>query len=134
VTVATISDELRTRYELPEAVKGVVIVEVKEGGPAGTESLRPGDVIVEVGQEEVGSPPDVAAKVSQAQQENKKSVLLLVDRQGDLRFVALRFPDAGGGAPEGGAGVPEAPGSPSEGGRAAPEGGGAAPEGGGGSE
>ena len=96
MTVATISDELRTRFELPEAVKGVVIVEVKEGGPAGAESLRPGDVIVEVGQEEVDSPPEVAAKVSQAQQDNKKSVLLLVDRQGDLRFVALRFPDQGG--------------------------------------
>jgi S1-C subfamily serine protease len=134
VTVATISDELRTRYELPEAVKGVVIVEVKEGGPAGAESLRPGDVIVEVGQEEVASPPDVAAKINQAQQDNKKSVLLLVDRQGDLRFVALRFPDAGGGSPEGGAGVPEAPGGPSEGGRSSPDEGGAPPEGGGGSE
>jgi serine protease Do len=135
VTVATISDELRTRYELTEGVNGVVIVEVKEGGPAGAESLRPGDVIVEVGQEEVASPPDVAAKINQAQQDNKKSVLLLVDRQGDLRFVALRFPDAGGGSPEGGgAGVPEAPGGPSEGGRSSPEGGGAPPEGGGGSE
>ena len=131
MTVATISDELRTRYELTEGVNGVVIVEVKEGGPAGAESLRPGDVIVEVGQEEVASPPDVAAKVSRAQQDNKKSVLLLVDRQGDLRFVALRFPEAGG-APGGGAGGPEAPGNPAEGGSAAPpEGGGAPPEGGG---
>jgi serine protease Do len=98
VTVATITDELRTRYELSEDVSGVVIVEVKEGGPAGAESLRPGDVIVEVGQEEVNSPPEVTAKVNQAQQENKKSVLLLIDRQGDLRFVALRFPAGGGGS------------------------------------
>jgi serine protease Do len=135
VTVATISDELRTRYERTENAKGVVIVEVKEGGPAGAESLRPGDVIVEVGQEEVTSPPEVAAKVSQAQQDNKKSVLLLVERQGDLRFVALRFPEAGGGSPGGGAGAPEAPGNSSEGGRAAPPEGGDAPsEGGGGSE
>ena len=50
-------------------------------------------MIVEVGQEEVNSPPEVQAKVNQAQQENKKSVLLLIDRQGDLRFVALRFPE-----------------------------------------
>ena len=92
MTVATITDELRTRYELAEGVSGVVIVEVKEGGPAGAESLRPGDVIVEVGQEEVNSPPEVTAKVNLAQQDNKKSVLLLIDRQGDLRFVALRFP------------------------------------------
>jgi serine protease Do len=96
VTVATINDELRARYELGEAITGVVIVEVKEGGPAGAESLRPGDVIVEVGQEEVNSPPEVTAKVNQAQQEDKKSVLLLIDRQGDLRFVALRFPEGSG--------------------------------------
>ncbi len=91
VTVASITDELRQRFELGDAVKGVVIVEVAEGGTAGQENLRPGDVIVEVGQEEVHSPPEVMAKVNQAQQQDKKSVLLLIDRQGDLRFVALRF-------------------------------------------
>jgi serine protease Do len=94
VTVATITDELRTRFELAEDVQGVVILEVAEGGAASKESLRPGDIIVEVGQEEVNSPPEVAAKVGQAQQEDKKSVLLLIDRQGDLRFVALRFAPA----------------------------------------
>lgn len=94
VTVATITEELRARFELPEGAQGVVIVEVAEGSAAAKESLRPGDVIVEVGQEEVSSPPEVAAKVGQAQQDAKKSVLLLIDRSGDLRFVALRFAPA----------------------------------------
>jgi serine protease Do len=98
VTVATLNEELRTRFELGQDVNGVVIVDVLEGSPAGSgdDRLRPGDVIVEVGQEEVNSPPEVQAKVNQAQQEDKKSVLLLIDRQGDLRFVALRLPEAGG--------------------------------------
>jgi serine protease Do len=91
LTVANLSEELRTRFELGPDVNGVVIVDVLADGPAGAETLRPGDVIVEVGQEEVNSPPEVQAKVNQAQQESKKSVLLLIDRQGDLRFVALRF-------------------------------------------
>jgi serine protease Do len=91
VTVATINDELRTRYELSQDASGVVIVEVREGSPAGDQSLRPGDVIVEVGQEEVNSPPEVQAKVNSAKEEGKKSVLLLIDRQGDLRFVAPSF-------------------------------------------
>ena len=73
------------------AARGVVITAVDPGSTAGEESLKPGDLIVEVGQEEVGSPPEIAAKVNQAQQEGKKSILLLIDRQGDLRFVALRF-------------------------------------------
>jgi serine protease Do len=94
VTVATITEELRTRFELPEGSQGVVIVDVLAGSAAERESLRPGDVIVEVAQEEVNSPPEVAAKVGQAQQDAKKSVLLLIDRSGDLRFVALRFAPA----------------------------------------
>ena len=91
LTISNLEAEQRTQFSLPETVKGVVITEVAEGSTAADESLKPGDVIVEVGQEAVSSPPEVAAKVSQAQQEGKKSILLLIDRQGDLRFVALRF-------------------------------------------
>ena len=91
VTIASITDEMRERFELPGETKGVVITEVSDGSTAGEENLRPGDVIVEVGQEEVNSPPEVSAKINQAQSEDKKSVLLLIDRKGDLRFVALRF-------------------------------------------
>jgi serine protease Do len=92
LSVASLTEELRTRFEISPDVKGVVIVEVREASTGSEESLRPGDVIVEVGQEEVNSPPEVAAKVNQAKQDDKKSVLLLIDRQGDLRFVALRLP------------------------------------------
>ncbi len=94
ITVATITAELRTRFQLAEDIKGVVIMNVADGGTASHENLRAGDVIVEVGQEEVHSPPEVLAKVNQAKQDDKKSVLLLVDHQGDLRFVALRLADA----------------------------------------
>jgi serine protease Do len=92
LSVASLTEELRMRFEISPDVKGVVIVEVREASTGSEESLRPGDVIVEVGQEEVNSPPEVAAKVNQAKQDDKKSVLLLIDRQGDLRFVALRLP------------------------------------------
>jgi serine protease Do len=93
LTVSSITDELKTRFQLSPDAHGVVIVEVADSSPAG-QDLRPGDLIVEVGQEEVNSPPEVAAKVNQARQDEKKSVLLLIDRQGDLRFVALRLADA----------------------------------------
>ncbi len=45
--------EQRTQFSLPEDAKGVVITEVAEGSTAAEESLKPGDLIVEVGQEEV---------------------------------------------------------------------------------
>ncbi len=91
IKIASLYDELRVRFDLPEDAKGVVIVDVDLGSSAAEEGLQPGDLIVEVNQEEVNSPPEVLARVNQAKQEGKKSVLFLVDRKGDLRFVALRF-------------------------------------------
>ncbi len=93
VSVRELNDELRGQYQIPPGGKGLVIVEVDPAGPAAAENLRPGDLIVEVNQEEVATPADLAARVAKLKQEGKKSALLLVDRQGDLRFVALRFPE-----------------------------------------
>ena len=53
--------------------------------------MKPGDIIVEVAQEEVKSPGQVAAKIEEAKKAGRKSVLMLVDRQGDLRFVAIKL-------------------------------------------
>jgi serine protease Do len=91
VTVSALTPDLKSQYNLNDEAKGVVVTEVASGSSAAEENLRPGDLIVEIGQEQVGSPPEVMAKVNQAKQESKKSLLLLVDRQGDLRFVALRL-------------------------------------------
>jgi serine protease Do len=89
--VRELNDELRGQYQVPPGGKGLLIVEVDPAGPAAAENLRPGDLIVEVNQEQVATPADLAARIAKLKQEGKKSALLLVDRQGDLRFVALRF-------------------------------------------
>lgn len=84
-----VTDETRRQFELKGDVKGVLVVEVKAGSPAAEKGVRPGDMIIEVGQEEVKTAADVGAKITKAKEQNRKSVLLLVERQGDLRFVAL---------------------------------------------
>ena len=61
------------------------------GGVTRVRGLEEGDVVVEVSQEEVKSPADVAAKVEAVRKAGRKSVLLLVERAGELRFVALRL-------------------------------------------
>lgn len=89
--VASLDPELRQRFSLPEDLAGVVVVEVRPDSPAAREGLEPGDVILEVDQEEVASPPEILARVLEAKQQGKPSVLLLVDRRGDPQFVVLRF-------------------------------------------
>lgn len=93
ISVAALTAETRQTFRVPEQAQGVVVVGVQPGGAGAQENLQPGDLIVEVGQEQVGSPPEVLAKVEQARDEDKRSVLVLVNRQGDLRFVALRLAD-----------------------------------------
>ncbi|HEX8374149.1 MAG TPA: PDZ domain-containing protein, partial [Geminicoccaceae bacterium] len=90
LTLAAITPELKTEYSLPEAAKGVVVTEVVPDSPAAEESLQAGDLLVEVSQEPVTLPGEALTKINQAAKD-KKTVLLLIDRQGDLRFVALRM-------------------------------------------
>ncbi len=91
LTLSGITDNLKKRFELKEDAKGVVVTEVKGAGPSAEKGLRPGDLIVEVSQEEVADPGDVARKVKEAAEAGRKSVLLLVEGQQGLRFVAIRL-------------------------------------------
>ncbi len=91
LTLSRVTEALKGRYKLDKTVKGVVVTEVREDGPAAEKGIRAGDVIVEVSQEEVVSPAKVAEKVKEAKKAGRKSVLLLLEGQGGLRFVALRI-------------------------------------------
>jgi serine protease Do len=90
VSVTAITDEMREQFKVPDDVRGVLVTGVAADSGAAEKGLRPGDVIVEVNQEEVSSPGQIAAKVSEASDNDRRSVLLLVNRNGDLRFVAVR--------------------------------------------
>jgi len=89
-----VTDEMRLRFDLGEDVRGVLVLDVDVGSPAEEKGLQPGDLIIEVGQEPVASPGDVADKVQAAKEAGRKSVLLLVQRVDDLRFVAVRIGDS----------------------------------------
>jgi serine protease Do len=91
LTLAAITPELKEKFSLGEDAKGVIVVDVAKDSPAAAKGVRPGDMIMEAAQEEVKSPGEVSGKVDEAKKQGRKSILLLVERQGDLRFVALRL-------------------------------------------
>jgi serine protease Do len=88
--LSEITPELRQQFSVPEGVKGVIITDVSAQSDAAEKGLKAGDVILEVSQEEVLSPKEVQAKVDTAKKGGRKSVLLLVERQGNLQFVPLK--------------------------------------------
>ena len=94
MTLSQITPELRERFDLGGDQSGVVITEVDEESAAAEKGIRAGDVIVEVAQEEVATPRDVLEKMRAAKDNERKSVLLLLRRSGDLRFVAVRIDES----------------------------------------
>ena len=87
--LGTLSADARTKFGIADDITGVVVTDVANGGSADEKGVRPGDVIVEVGQEPVGSPAEVEARVADAAEAGRKSVLFLIQSGGDLRFVPL---------------------------------------------
>jgi len=81
----------RAKFKIAAGIQGVVVTAVEGVSPAGEKNLHSGDVIVEVGGEAVKTPDDVAKRVDADVKAGKKSVLLLVNRDGDLQYLGLRL-------------------------------------------
>ncbi len=94
MTVSSMTDELRSKYNIDAEVKGAVITEVAPEGAAADKRLEPGDVITEAGEKEVTGAADVSASIEAAEEAGKSSVLLLVSKAGkqaEMRFIALKI-------------------------------------------
>jgi serine protease Do len=79
---------------MPKDAKGLAVTNVDEASEAFTKGLRAGDVITEAGQQPVERLEDLEARLTEAKDAGRKSLLLLVRRAGDPRFVALSVEDA----------------------------------------
>jgi serine protease Do len=90
LNLANMTDELRKKYKIKDTVSGVVITGVDSNTPASEKRLTPGDVVVEVAQEEVKTAADLQKRIDQLKKDGRKAALLLVaNAEGELRFVAL---------------------------------------------
>lgn len=87
--LAPLTQELRDKFSLSADQKGVLITDISPGSPAAEKGLKPGDVIVEVQQEEVHNPADVIDRVEKFRKANRKSVLMLVQTGDGLHWVPL---------------------------------------------
>jgi serine protease Do len=92
--LANLDDQTRARYGLDDTMKGVVIAGVDSNSDAAEKGLRPGDLITRINQTSVATSTDVTEAVEQAEKAKRKAVLLLVERQGEQRFVAVEIAHA----------------------------------------
>lgn len=86
--VGDITPEIAQQFHL-ETTKGVVIRKVSPDSPAAEAALQPGDVVLEVDHNKIGSVSEFVDKAKVAQK-NKKSALLLVQRQGATIYTVIK--------------------------------------------
>ncbi|WP_438980966.1 Do family serine endopeptidase [Lentibacter sp.] len=87
--LAPLTDDLREQLELGSDANGLVVTDVDEAAEAFEKGLRAGDVITEAGQQKISSVAELQTQVDAAKEGGRKSLLLLVRRSGEPRFVAL---------------------------------------------
>jgi serine protease Do len=95
VVLSPLGREQRSKYKLGADIQGVVITDVDPESSAGDKDIRPGDVIVQVQNQAVQTPEDVDRLVTADGKAGRKAVLLLINRDGQLAYVALPLGDAG---------------------------------------
>ena len=89
LTVQPMTDDIAKSLNLPAGSEGLVVMGVDAASDAGAKGLAAGDVIVEAGQQKVATVTDFQARVTAARDEGRKSILLLIRREGNPRFIAL---------------------------------------------
>lgn len=93
MTLSLLNDQLRSEMGLSETQTGLVVSSVDETSEAFEKGLRAGDLITEAGQQKVTALDQLDDRIAEARDAGRKSLLLLVRRGGDPRFVALGLDD-----------------------------------------
>jgi serine protease Do len=86
---APLTDDARTKYSLPASGPGVMLTGIAPGTAAVGHGLKAGDVILRVQESPVASPDDVQKQLDDARKQHLRHVLLLVQGQDGVRWVAL---------------------------------------------
>ncbi|WP_294611940.1 Do family serine endopeptidase [uncultured Roseovarius sp.] len=89
LTFSPLNDELRSTLDLDSNATGLVVTDVDELAEAYEKGMRAGDLITEAGQQKLTSISDLDERIAEAKEAGRKSLLLLVRRAGEPRFVAL---------------------------------------------
>ena len=89
MTLKPIDGPTAQELGLPAGSEGLAVANVDAASEAAAKGLSRGDIIVEAGQRPVTSLKDLNDRIEEAKAGGRKSMLLLVRRDGDPRFVAL---------------------------------------------
>ena len=96
VKLGVVDQTARTQYGLTDSQRGVLVMRVYDASPAASRGLAEGNLILQVGQQEVNTPEALQAALDRARELKKADILLLVQDGEGLRWVAVPL----GGQPQ----------------------------------
>jgi serine protease Do len=91
LSLGLLDGNARGQYHIGGNVQGVLVTDVAADSPAADKNLRAGDVIVQVQGVAVKTPDDVANQVNAVRKTGKNVVAMLVNRGGDVTYVAVKL-------------------------------------------
>lgn len=94
LSVAALDARMRAKYKLGKGSDGVVVTNVDPAGTAADEDIHEGDLILEVQNEAVHTPGEVAKRVEAGANSGRKAVLFRVSRDGEASYIAVRLAGA----------------------------------------
>ena len=89
LTLAEIDQHHSEKYSLDTQTVGVIIIDVDPQSSAAERGLREGDIIKRVDNSDVSEPDDVVQAIEKSKEKQKESVLLLVQRESQSRFIVI---------------------------------------------
>ncbi|WP_073249262.1 Do family serine endopeptidase [Shimia gijangensis] len=91
LTLTPLTDAMRKELGADAGTVGLVVTGVDEASKAFDKGLRAGDILTEASQQKLKTVEDLETRIDEAQEAGRKSLLLLVRRGGEPRFVALNI-------------------------------------------
>lgn len=95
MSLLELTDSNRERFGIRSDAQGALIIKVEADSVADEKGLKRGELIKKVGTEEVTAPEQVEAAIEAAIETEKKSALLLVEREARVRYVAIPLTEEG---------------------------------------
>jgi serine protease Do len=96
LALGPLTPDTRDQLQVPDGQDGAVVRSVRVGSPAEEAGLRPGDVIVGVGNQNVTSPMEATKAIGTALDGKDHAVALRVLRDGTVAFVGVALEQSAG--------------------------------------
>jgi serine protease Do len=93
--LSPLTPDTRDQLQVPDGQDGALVRTVRSGSAADEAGLRPGDIIVGVGNQDVSSPADATKAIGTALGGKDHAVALRVLRDGAIGFVGVAVASAG---------------------------------------